>query len=59
MNIAKDMTELIGRTPLVWLNRIGQDCEAKIAGRKANADKLVVVVLPDTGERYVSTELFY
>jgi len=33
MNIAKDMTELIGRTPLVWLNRIGQDYRAKIAGK--------------------------
>ena len=31
----------------------------KIARRKANADKLVVVILPDTGERYLSTELFY
>jgi cysteine synthase A len=33
MNIAKNMTELIGRTPLVWLNKIGEDCEAKIAGK--------------------------
>jgi len=33
MNIAKDMTELIGRTPLVWLSKIGQDCKARITGK--------------------------
>lgn len=31
----------------------------EIARRKANAEKIVVVLLPDTGERYLSTELFY
>jgi len=30
----------------------------EVAGRKENKDKLIVVILPDTGERYISTELF-
>jgi cysteine synthase A len=30
----------------------------KIANRKENINKLIVVILPDTGERYISTPLF-
>ncbi|MCP4376876.1 MAG: cysteine synthase A, partial [bacterium] len=33
MQIAKDMTELVGRTPMVWLNAAVEKCAAKVAGK--------------------------
>ena len=35
-----------------------QEFAAEVAKREENAGKTIVVLLPDTGDRYLSTEMF-
>jgi len=48
MKIANDMTELVGRTPLVRLNWVVAQCPAEVAGKK---DRISLSMLLDAEHR--------
>jgi len=58
--IYSDITKTIGNTPLVRINRMSKGsvrAALEVSRRQENRGKMIVVVLPDTGERYLSTPL--
>ncbi|HRY86063.1 MAG TPA: pyridoxal-phosphate dependent enzyme, partial [Candidatus Omnitrophota bacterium] len=40
MNVYQDVTKTVGKTPLVWLNRLGKDSGARIAVKLESANPL-------------------
>ncbi len=58
METARQMAKQEGLMCGISCGRRGLGGACKLASRPENKGKLIVVVLPDLGERYLSTKLF-